>query len=556
MDCICVLDTSGSMDGDRISLVRKSVRRLVRGVQSQDRVAIIEFNTQINVLLPLTDMDDNGKEKAKRIIKNMTASGGTNLSGGLLKGMELVSSRVERREVCSILLFTDGEANIGIRDTPGILRAAEDAMGMPKIQNTVPRGDPELWNVDEVLQWLVSIEMDFPNLVAKFQELKIDGQILMHDITEETLGEDLEMRRIHWPKFLREIEKLREGELQKNTAPVSNPLACTIHAFGYGMDHNSDLLTKLSRRFDGMYYYIKDGDAVKEGFATCLGGLMATVGTNIQLSMIPINCKGLTVLSDQSTTMNKKEIIVSVGDIQSEEERCIMFKFDLPKAKENAGQLAYIHIILTYMNTISKRSDTLGTRLVVTRGSRTTERDVLLDAHHNRIITSKALTKADGLGKHGLMTDAREVLQRVIEEVQGSVSGNNNISKALIADLESTMKGYRNVAVYENWGRHFGQQAGYCHEVQRCANAKIQPQYANANQYEVFADFERECSQDSIIECPHDSMCEDYREFSPAISNREVSPPLRIALSRVPRVMSTPTSLSEYSEDYKFLDFE
>merc|ERR1719233_1862250 len=136
MDCICVLDTSGSMDGDRISLVRKSVRRLVRGVQSKDRVAIVEFNTQIKVLLPLTVMDGDGKDKAKIIIKNMTATGGTNLSGGLLKGLELVKRRIERREVCSILLFTDGEANDGIRDIPGILRAAEDAIGMPKTQKT------------------------------------------------------------------------------------------------------------------------------------------------------------------------------------------------------------------------------------------------------------------------------------------------------------------------------------------------------------------------------------------------------------------------------------
>jgi len=529
MDCICVLDTSGSMDGGRISLVRKSVRRLVRGVQSKDRVAIVEFNTQIKVLLPLTAMDSNGKDRAMIIIKNMTARGGTNLSGGLLKGLELVSRRIERREVCSILLFTDGEANDGIRDIPGILKAAEAAIGIPKTRKMIPQGDPARWNVAEVLQWLVSIEMDFPNLVSKCQELKIDGQILMHDITEEALENDLEMKRLHWPKFLREVEKLREGDFDKNKAPMSNPLACTIHAFGYGTDHNSDLLTKLSRRFDGMYYYIKDGDAVKEGFATCLGGLMATVGTNMKLSMTPLNCKGLTILSEQSTTMNKKEIVVNIGDIQSEEERDIMFKFNLPKAKEKAGKLAYIDITLTYINTITKRSDTFGTRIFVNRGRRTTKRDVLLDAQNNRVITAKALTEADVLGKTGMMKEAREILQRVIDEIQGSVSGNNSISKSLITDLESTMKGYRTLSVYENWGQHFGNQVGYCHAVQRCANANRMPQYANVNQYDVFDDFDLSCSQDST-----------GRDYSPPISSREVSPPLSIALRTTPRVFSTP----------------
>jgi len=537
MDCICVLDTSGSMDGGRISLVRKSVRRLVRGVQSQDRVAIVEFNTQIRVLLPLTAMDGNGKDRAMIIIKNMTATGGTNLSGGLLKGLELVKRRIERREVCSILLFTDGEANDGIRDIPGILRAAEDAIGMPKTQKTIPQGDPARWNVDEVLQWLVAIEMDFPNLVAKCQELKIDGQILMHDITEEALENDLEMKRIHWPKFLREVEKLREGDLGEKKAPVSNPLACTIHAFGYGTDHNSDLLTKLSRRFDGMYYYIKDGDAVKAGFATCLGGLMATVGTNIKLSMTPLNCKGLSILSDQSTTLNKKEIIVNIGDIQSEEERDIIFKFDLPKAKAKVGKLAYVDIMLTYTNTITKRSDTLGTRIVVIRGKLTTKRDLLLDAQNNRVITAKALTEADVLAKTGKMREARELLQRVIDEIYGSISGNNSISKTLISDLESTMKGYRTVSVYENWGQHFGQQVGYCHAAQRCANATRQPQYAHCTNYDVFDDFDRSCSQDSSW----GGCFEDIgRQLSPPISNREASPPLSIALRTTPRDFSLP----------------
>lgn len=285
-----------------------------------------------------------------------------------------------------------------------------------------------------------------------------------------------------------------------------------------------------------MYYYIKDGDAVKEGFATCLGGLMATVATNIQLSMTPLNCAGLSILSEQTITSNRKGIIVNIGDIQSEEERDIIFKFDLPEAKENAGKLAYIDMKLTYTNTITKRSDTSGTRIVVIRGRRTTKRDLLLDAQNNRVITAKALTQADVLGKTGMMKEAREVLQHAIDLVQGSVSGNNSISKTLIADLESTMKGYRTLSVYENWGQHFGNQIGYCHAVQRCANAIRQPQYANCQNFDTFEDFERSCSQDSFI--GSDDIFD--RELSPPIINREVSPPLSIALRTTPRVFSTP----------------
>jgi len=263
---------------------------------------------------------------------------------------------------------------------------------------------------------------------------------------------------------------------------------------------------------------------------------MATVGTNIKLLMTTLNCEGLSILSDQSTTLKQKGIIVNIGDIQSEEERDIIFKFDLPKAKENAGRRAYINIVLTYTNTITKRCDTINTGVVVTRGRRTTKRDLVLDAQNNRVITAKALTQADVFGKTGMMKEAREVLQRAIDLIQGSVSGDNSISKTLIADLESTMKGYRTLSVYENWGQHYGQQVGWCHAVQRCANANRQPQYANCNNFDVFEDFDRSCSQDSV--CYSDDVF--GRELSPPISNREVSPPLSIALRTTPRVFSTP----------------
>jgi Mg-chelatase subunit ChlD len=46
----------------------------------------------------------------------MKASGSTNLSEGLLKGIEQLRSRSFKNHTASILLFTDGVANFGITD--------------------------------------------------------------------------------------------------------------------------------------------------------------------------------------------------------------------------------------------------------------------------------------------------------------------------------------------------------------------------------------------------------------------------------------------------------
>merc|ERR1719233_2708283 len=124
--------------------------------------------------------------------------------------------------------------------------------------------------------------------------------------------------RVHTKKFLREIEKLREG-VEENVQGQELQLDCTINTFGYGSNHNSDMLEKLAERFDGMYYFIKDAGAINEGFATCLGGLMSTVATNLHLNVIPLNgAKNVKILNDFAVSKHEGTVTTKLGDIQSE----------------------------------------------------------------------------------------------------------------------------------------------------------------------------------------------------------------------------------------------
>lgn len=81
----------------------------------------------MNVDLPLTAMDADGKLKAERAIKYVKERGHTNLSGGLLAAMETLY-RVKAKDasaVESVLLFTDGKANVGIRDNAALVKATK-----------------------------------------------------------------------------------------------------------------------------------------------------------------------------------------------------------------------------------------------------------------------------------------------------------------------------------------------------------------------------------------------------------------------------------------------
>jgi len=507
VDIVCVLDTSGSMSGDRISLLRKSVRRLVRGVNSRDRLALIEFNSISRVLLDLTAMDEKGKRMAKDITNKLGSWGGTHLSGGLLEGLKMVKTRdvASSNEVCSILLFTDGEANYGIRDGDLIIQAAEEASGMQK-NIKKPVGDPEKWSVDDVCHWLSYIDMNLPKLLEQVREMKIDGQILTHDLTEEMLEEDLAVSRIHRSKFLREIEKLRAGEQEdKESSPP--PLSCTINTFGYGSSHNSDLLEKMAERFDGMYYYVKDAESINEGFATCLGGLMSTVATNLQLSLTPLNgAKDIKILSDFPKTLKDATVTVHIGDIQSEEHRHILFEFDLPKASGANSRESYCSIRLTYENAISSGTDILLEQMLIERGEITTDRDALVDVQYNRVITAEALSAADELGKVGELERARTTLDTAFESVRRSKSCRMGMSRNLMNDMEQTKRGYTNMNEYNLWGKNYTKQNKACYRMERAVkvNDKLglystQSQYISISRKEAVSAFDDSCSDDSDV---------------------------------------------------------
>lgn len=502
IDIYCVVDTSGSMSGDRISLLRKSLRRLVRGVQSKDRLALVEFASSYQVLLELTKMDEKGKDKAKKIVKKLRASGGTHLSGGLLQGLKMVKKRVPAtaNEVCSILLFTDGEANSGIRDTAGILAAAEQEAGMGKFGKVMPGGDPEKWSVDDVCQWLAYKELDLEDLVTNVKKMKIDGQILMHDLTEDMLEEDLKVSRLHTAKFLREIEKLREGEEAQE-----KQLDCTINTFGYGSSHNSDLLEKLAERFDGMYYFIKDTDAINEGFATCLGGLMSTVATNLQLSLTPLNgAKKVHILNDFVVKTQDGVTTATLGDIQSEEKRHILFEVDLPEAKAEIGSDTYCSVKLSYENTISSKTNVLLSLMEVKREKVTGKRDEMVDEQYNRVVVAQALHNADELGRVGQLEQARASLDHAMVTVRSSRSSCTPMSRNLVSDMTETKKGYASIKDYRKWGKNYTKQNRSCYRRERSVLVSdrsnqyaTQRTYVNVSKIKAVTQFNNSCSDDS-----------------------------------------------------------
>jgi Ca-activated chloride channel family protein len=110
-----VLDRSGSMHGEKLAAARDAAAFLVRRLAPEDRVTVVAYDGDV-----LTVADEHAPRAAvAHLIQQVEPGGSTNLSGGWLRGRELVAALAEegrKGAMNRVLLLTDGQANMGITD--------------------------------------------------------------------------------------------------------------------------------------------------------------------------------------------------------------------------------------------------------------------------------------------------------------------------------------------------------------------------------------------------------------------------------------------------------
>lgn len=106
-----VIDTSGSMRGQKISQARKAAITAVDRLRDTDIVSVILYNSSATVLVPATKATDRKDIISK--IESVTANGNTALFAGVSKGAAEVRKFLDDESVNRVILLSDGKANVG-----------------------------------------------------------------------------------------------------------------------------------------------------------------------------------------------------------------------------------------------------------------------------------------------------------------------------------------------------------------------------------------------------------------------------------------------------------
>ncbi len=101
-----VLDTSGSMLGEKIEDAKRSVLRLLSDMRDEDEITVIRYSDTSELIQPLARVGGVRRALSSRI-GEIEAGGGTNIPGGLSHGLRSLDEAAKGR-VRRIVLVSDG----------------------------------------------------------------------------------------------------------------------------------------------------------------------------------------------------------------------------------------------------------------------------------------------------------------------------------------------------------------------------------------------------------------------------------------------------------------
>ena len=198
VELICVIDVSGSMMGEKIKLVKQSLKVLLEMMGKKDKLGLVLFNHDSEKLLDLTYTTPENKKNIINLIDKIQARGGTYILSGLEKAIEMF-----------------------------------------KLSSTQKTN------------------------TSKFISSAI---ILLSD------GMDNRMNHEEIGKGLKDLTK-------------NFNLGFTLHAFGYGNDHDPKIMNTLATIRDGTFYFVKEYKKVAEYFVNVLGACVSMISEKAKISI-------------------------------------------------------------------------------------------------------------------------------------------------------------------------------------------------------------------------------------------------------------------------------
>jgi len=287
----------------------------------------------------------------------------------------------------------------------------------------------------------------------------------------------------------------------KETEGGKSELPCTINTFGFGEGHNESLLQAIAEHGRGMYAFIKNAEMISDTFAECLGGLVSVVAQNITLRVETLNevkiSKCLSVGLNLKVVRPNQCYEVTFPDIQSEENRDVVFELSVPSISETKLDWPIAQVVCSYKNSILEgKNEQVNAIASIARvdSTETGERNYELDLQNNRIVAAEAMSEADSLANSGKMNEARQRLDKAQDCIKNSRTNQDKYSTGLINDIQKCASGLTSENEYRSGGGKMLKMNYESHNQQRAVQSSAftsQEAYTNTSKVAMKSKFKQ-----------------------------------------------------------------
>jgi uncharacterized protein YegL len=389
VDIALVLDLSGSMDGEKLDKLKATIYRLLDVLQAmfagKYRVSITTFSTDVQTVYPMGAPDI---EAVKALVTKFKAEGETNLSGGLFRAAEQLSTLPDEGRSRSVWLLTDGHPSTGVRD------------------------------VDSLITIMAPMLKDAP-----------------------------------------------------------------VNTFGFGVDHDSEFLSKLANATKGMYTYVPRPDGLTDAIATCLGTTMSHVVQNTSVTVMGriINVD----MNPADVTPVEGGVRIYVPDMSAGATFSFLFEVQSPQG---------ITATARYVDLLKDSTETVETTCDLPVGPSDGVRNPLLVVPIARRLTRAAMRDALAAATIGEFPQACAIIDAALVLVHDLEAMEPDAITMFVFDLETAKMGFRDRGAFHHGGKHFAIQADNVHTTQRGSTQQEYDDHYdyNASASQVFEDDEEE----------------------------------------------------------------
>lgn len=105
---VIVVDSSGSMEGNKLPAVQNTLQSYIDTLGPQDNVALIDFDEEIRSPV-MVDSSPDGQERGYAFINSLQAKGGTRLYDASLDARDWLRENLRDGAINAVLVLTDGE---------------------------------------------------------------------------------------------------------------------------------------------------------------------------------------------------------------------------------------------------------------------------------------------------------------------------------------------------------------------------------------------------------------------------------------------------------------